>query len=75
MNKKELWTWIKPYFKDADEQILGIAWSSFGYEKNGDFVELDYKAKGIEFKELVEMLKILDKEGVIDLVDTKKYGV
>ena len=74
MDKKELWDWIKPYFNDADDKTWGIAWQSFGYEANGDFIELDYIKKGITFKLLIEMLEDLDKEGVIKLVDTKNMG-
>lgn len=74
MNKKELWNWIKDLFDKADEQELGTSWSWFGFKKNDELVELNYKEKGLTFDNLLLLLQELSNDGLLQLINTHNMG-
>lgn len=76
MNKNELWKVIEPLLNKANEDEIGIAFSTFGYiDKNTqEMIEIDYSQWGLDFKALVSLFEELDKDGLIDFVDTNNMG-
>lgn len=74
MNKNEFWMTIKELFKEADRNELGIAFSFFGYKQNEEIIEIDYDSMGLTFETLISLLEELNKDGLVELIDTNNMG-
>ncbi len=76
MNKKSFWNLIKDCFSKAENKMLSIAFNSLCYEDktSGDIIDIEYKELGIDFDTLLELLKELEKENYIELIDTNNMG-
>ena len=72
MNKKEFWNIIKELFDKADNGELGTVGDGFGYvdKENYEGKDIDYTKFGLDFDTLIALLKELEKDGLIDFVDT-----
>lgn len=74
MNKNEFWKVIEPLFDKAED--VGIIGTVFGYvdKTKYEVIEIDYSQWGLDFKALVSLFEELDKDGLIDFVDTNNMG-
>lgn len=72
MNKKEFWNAIKDLFNKADNGELGTTGTGFGYVDKETYkgIDIDYTKYGLDFNGLITLLEQLDKDGLIEFVDT-----
>ena len=75
MNKNIFWNKLKDIFNIAENREIGIIGTALGYiDKDGNGVEVDYHDFGLDFGNMLDLLKELEKDNLIELIDTKNMG-
>lgn len=76
MNKQQFWTIINNAFDKAEDGLLCLSVDFLGYhdKDSGDIAEVDYAAEDLTLEILINYLRELEKDKLINLIDTENMN-